>query len=344
MRKSEELMLLIELNNYDITKYKLKKQLEFEKTGNAEIHKKKELSDLLISHYFYDVNSDFVHRNPLTCRSTWLESVKSIDQFYFKHPELDYEMTIREFMQLKGFNEVQKESMLFDILDNWVEEYREISITQMENLRKMINLLPKKKNKRHRKPGKLTFILTLIAFLLLAFLFKSPDVLKPTFFPFTHGIVDGLNVWLYNSGWFSFLGWVTVLVLGFYLVLHNLLTRFLVDVRSEKNKHAIRMFDKWDNDMKNVRLDQSGKLEDYVDQLIKNPKDTFLDITTIMGPESLMDKFRRYVESVEYKRDWMTKNYKKTMRIQRWIFVLSLLLNTSFYLVGFALMWGWINV
>jgi len=343
MKPSEELMLLLELNKFDIKKYKLKKQLEYEKTGNIDLYKHKTYADLVVSHYLFEENKDYFHRNPLTYREIWGDDVESIDQFYFKHPELDYEMTVREFMKLESFNEVQKESILYDIFDGWVEEYRDSSITQMENLREMIKLLPKK-NKRHKKPGKLSMLFTIILIILLAFLYKNPDSLKPAFLTFTHNIVDGYNGMLYDVPWYSFLGMFTVILTAFYAVFNNFLGRFIRDVRSEKNKHAERTFDKWEVDMKNVRLEQSGLLEDYVDRIIKKPKKTYLEIKKVIGPEILMDKFKRYVTMVEFKYDWMTKNYSKLMKWLRRTLLLSLLFNVVFYVVGFALIRGWIGV
>jgi len=344
MRSSEELMLLLELNGYDIKKYTLKKQLEFEKNGNLDVHKHKKLKDIILSHYTYENKDDYFHRNPLMYRENWGEEVKSVDQFYFKHPELDYEMTILEFMKLKSFNEVQKESILYDIFDAWVEEYRDASITQMENLREMINLLPKKHNKRHKKPSKIPFFISLLLFIIIAFLFKNPDTLKPSIFTFTHSIVDGLNGLLYDLPLYSLLGWFTAFFTGLHLVLNSLLTRYIKDVRSEKNKHVVMTFDKWDEDMKNIRLEQSGKLEDYVDSVIDNPRQTFLDVKTIVGPEILLDKFKRYVSMIEFKRDWMTKNYIKIMRWQLRSFAIGFLFNLVFFGLGFAFMWGWIDV
>ena len=343
MKHSEELMLLLELNGFDVKKYKLKKQLEYEKTGNIDLYKHKTYADLVVSHYKFEENKDYFRRNPLTYRELWGEEVQSIDQFYFKHPELDYEMTLREFMKLKSFNEVQKESILYDVFDGWVEEYREASITQMENLREMIKLLPKK-NKRHKKPGKIGFVMSVLLLLFIAFLYKSPETLKPAFFALTHNLVDRTNGLLYDVPWYSFLGWVTILFTGFYAVFNNFLSRFIKDVRSEKNKHAERTFDGWEEDMKKIRLTQSGILEDYVDSVIKNPKKTFLDIKTLIGPEILMDKFKRYVTMVEHKYDWMTKNYKTLMRWLRRAFFIMLLFNIVFYFVGTAIGWGWINV
>lgn len=343
MKSSEELMLLIELNGYDITKYKLKKQLEYEKNGNIDLYKHKKYADLIVSHYQFEENTDYFHRNPLTYRELWGEEVKSLDQFYFKHPEIDVEMTVREFMQLTTFNEVQKESILYDIFDGWVEEYREASITQMENLKQMIELLPKK-SKRHKKPRRGPFIISVLLILLIALLYKNPEILKPSMFGFTHNLVDGYNQALYDSDWYSFLGVFSMFLLAGYAVYNNFLARFIRDVRSEKNKHALRTFDKWEEDMKNVRLDQSGLLEDYVDRLIKKPKNTFQDIKLMIGPELLMDKFKRYVFMVERKYDWMTKNYKNLMRWGRRGFTVALLLNIVFYVVGFAIMRGWIGV
>lgn len=343
MKPSEELMLLLELNGFDTIKFKLKKQLEYEKTGNIDLYKHKKYADLVMSHYLFEENKDYFHRNPLTYRDLWSEEVKSIDQFYFKHPELDYEMTVREFMGLSSFNDVQKESILYDIFDTWVEEYRDASITQMENLREMIKLLPKK-NKRHKKPNKLPFVFSLVFILLLAFLYKNPETLKPGFLQFTHNIVDNYNGLLYDVDWYSFLGVVAVFLMGLYAVYTNFLSRFIKDVRSEKNKHAEKTFDRWEEDMKTIRLEQSGLLEDYVDKVIKNSKKTFLDIKSLIGPELLMDKFKRYVTMVELKYDWMTKNYKKLMKWNRRLFLISILLNIGFYLVGFALMKGWFGV
>jgi hypothetical protein len=178
----------------------------------------------------------------------------------------------------------------------------------------------------------------------VAFTFKSPETITGGLFAFMEGFITHINGLLYDVPWYSFLGWFTILLTGFFAVFNNFLARFIKDVRSEKNKHAERTFDKWEEDMKKVRLQQSGQLEDYVDRLIKNPKKSFYDIKTIIGPELLMDKFKRYVTMVENKYDWMTKNYKKLMRWLFRTFLLMGLFNIAFYLIGFASRGGWINV
>lgn len=339
MKKSEELMLLLELNGFDISKFKLKKRLEFEKTGNINLYKFKKFSDLLKSHYLFQEQADHFHRNPLTYKEEWGEEVKSIDQFYFTHTELDTEMTLEEFTKLDSFNEVQKESILYDILDAWVEEYRESSITQMEHLKEMIYKLPKK-SKKYKKPGKFSFVVSVILLLLLAFLFKSHQSVEN--FPFIGGFLFGglYDILLVNDV-YSFLGATTILFTALYAVANNFFGRFIKDIRSEKNKHVDRTFIKWEADLEKTRLKQSGYLEDYVDTVIKNPDKSYLDLKILIGPELLIQKFKYYVQMVEWKYDFMTKYYSLFMKIIRYLFMLAFLLNVAFYVVGIGIKGGW---
>ncbi len=343
MKPSEELMLLLELNNFDILKYKLKKQLEYEDSGNLDLYRYKKYADLVVSHYLFQENEDFLHRNPLTYRTNWAKSINSIDQFIFTHPDLDEEMTLKEFLPLKEVDDINRESILYDVLDAWVEEYREASITKMENLREMIKLLPKK-SKKYRKPSKGTFILTVILAFISIVLYKNPTVFQPEAIAFIADFVGELNQLLYDVPWYSFLGVASILLLATHAVLNNVLSRFIKDVRSEKNKHAERTFDKWEVDMKNSRLKQSGILEDYVDLVIKKPSKSFLELKTLIGPEILMNKFKAYVRMIEGKCDWMTKHYAKLMVSLRILFTASIVVNVIFFAVGFALMRGWIGV
>lgn len=338
MKKSEELMLLLELNGFDIAKYKLKKQLEYEKTGNIDLYKHKKFADLLMSHYLFKEEKDHVHRNPLTYKTDWGENVDSIDQFYFRHPELDTEITIKEFVKLKSFNEVQKESILYDVLDKWVEEYRDASITQMEHLKDMIKMLPKK-SKKYRRPGTGAFLLSVIFLLMLAFLFENPASIEgfPIIGKFLFG---GLHDVLLQNDTYSFFGATVVVITAIYAVGNNFYGRFIRDVRGEKNKHADRTFAKWESDLEKTRLKQSGLLEDYVDQIIKNPMKTSFDLTQLIGPELLIEKFKNYVQMVEWKYDFMTKYYATIMRVIRIMFVVTFLLNIAFYLFGIALRGG----
>ncbi|MFK5882967.1 MAG: hypothetical protein QM489_01355 [Candidatus Izemoplasma sp.] len=329
MKASEELMLLLELNNFDIAKYKLKKQLEFENSGNLDLYKHKKFANLLVSHYTYKQDGDFLHKNPLTYRDTWPGTASSIDQFYITHTDISGDVTLAEFLNDDSFNEVNKESILFDVLDGWVEEYREASISMMENLREMIVLLPKK-NKKYHKPSKIAFLFTVLLLIFTAMIFKKPDSLFFEFF-------EDINQLLYDVDLYSLLGLTATLTLATYAVLNNAFSRFIKDVRSEKNKHAIKTFDKWENDMKNSRLKQSGMLEDYVDAVIKNTKKTKLELSTLIFPEILISKFKAYVKTIEGKYDWMTKHYSTLVKILRLLFIAAIVIDIVFVAVGFLM-------
>ena len=254
-------------------------------------------------------------------------------------------MTLKEFLGLKKFNQVNRESILYDVLDNWVEEYRESSITQMENLREMVKLLPKK-SKRYKKPSKITFIVSIILALLIMFLYKAPDSLKPTFlvslFAFWGTLVDDYVQLLYDSPWYSFLGNVAIFLMIGYAVLNNFISRYIRDVRSEKNKRAEQTFDKWEQNMKDSRLKQAGILEDYVDVVIKKPKKSELEVKQLIGPSILLDKFKDYVQMIEKRYDWMTKYYKTMFRLLRLEYLVAVIVYFSFFIVGFAMIRGWI--
>jgi len=341
MKPSEELMLLLELNGFDVLKFKLKKQLEFEKTGNMDLYRHKKLKNLIISHYMYEDDSDYLHRNPLTYRKTWSADIESIDQFYVKHTDFDGNPTLKEFLAMEQFDEINRESILYDILDGWVEEYRESSITQMENLRQMIELLPKK-NRKYKKPSKIILLFSILFALFGMFLFKSPSILSPSFLPFLGPLVEDYVALLYEFWWYSLLGNVAIYMFVIYAVGNNFFSRYMKDIRSEKSKHAQKTFDKWDQDMKNERLKQAGILEDYVDVVVQKPKESSLDINTLVSPEILVDKFKAYVLMIERKYDVMTKYYKTFRLILRLIFIFALLIAIAFLVVGFAIAREWI--
>ena len=343
MKPNEELMLLLELNGFSVLKYKLKKQLEYEDSGNLDLYRHKKFADLIVSHYLFKEKEDFLHRNPLTYQANWDKSINSIDQFIFTHPDLDEETNLKDFLALKDFDAINRESILYDVLDAWEEEYRDASITKMKNLREMIKLLPKK-SRKYRKPSKGAMIFSVIIALLSILLFKNYPVLQPSFFIFLVNLVDDLNQLLYDIPWYSFFGVGSILLLVTYTVLNNALSRFIKDAKGEKNKHTERIFNKWENDIKNSHLLQSSLLEDYVDLVVKEPAKSFLDLETLIGPEILMNKFKSYVRMIEGKFDWMTKHYEKLMKALRILFTVALLVTVAFYLVGFALIRGWVSV
>ncbi|QMS84888.1 hypothetical protein [Candidatus Xianfuyuplasma coldseepsis] len=343
MNPSEELMLLLELNGFDITKFKLKKQLEYEKTGNMELYKYKKFQDLIVSHYQYEPDDDIFHRNPLTYRSSWPAEATSIDQFFVKHPDLQREMTLQEFLLMDTFDPIHRESILYDILDGWVEEYREMSIRQMENLKEMISRFPKK-NKKYKKASKIFFLFAVLMAVLGMMLMVSPDSLKSPFLGFITPFIEYYEELLIQYWWMALIANFGILLFVLFAVSNNFFSRYMRDIRSEKSKHAIKTFDKWDQDMKDARLKQAGYLEDYVERVIKKPQKSVLELSKLEEPEIWLQRLKDYVQMIERKYDIMTKYYKTFRRALRWMYVFAVLAYVAFIGLGILMQMGWLSV
>ena len=176
-------------------------------------------------------------------------------------------------------------------------------------------------------------------------LFKSPETLKPSFLGFLNflgELVDNYVELLYESFWYALLGQAAIYLFIIYAVLNNALTRYIRDIRGEKNKHAEKTFDKWEQNMKDKRLVQAGILEDYVDLVIKKPKKSDLDVKSLIGPGLLLDKFKAYVQMIEKRFDWMTKYYSLLFLVIRLVYVVAFIVYVTFFLTGFAMIRGWI--
>lgn len=341
MRPSEKLMLLFELNGYDITQFKLKKQLEYEKTGNNDLFKHSSYADLIVSHYKFEEYQDYLHRNPLMYNDAWGSEINSIDQFYFQHPELYSEMTIEGLSEIESMDKSKREAIVTDAIEGWTEEYKVSSTLQMEHLKQLVQMLPKK-SKAYKRPGKLSIYVFILVLLFWAFLYRSPGVLKPTFLTATHGFVDNFNQLLYDYDLFSLAGFVTILVTAFYIVFNNALSRYIRDVSSANNRNAKKLFKKWGRDLANARKIQEKALKGYASSAAKGK--TKLDLKSLAAPEKRLNKYKWYVAMVNRRYDWMTKHYKTMMRWLRRVLLLAILMNIGFIVFGSGLLGGWINV
>ena len=155
-------------------------------------------------------------------------------------------------------------------------------------------------------------------------------------------LVDDYVQLLYDVTWYSLLGNLVIVLMIGYAVLNNFISRYIRDVRSEKNKRAEQTFDKWEQNMKDARLKQAGILEDYVDLITKHPKKSELQLKTLIGPSILLDKFKSYVLMVERRYDWMTKYYSTMFKVLRIEYIIAILMYIFFFLIGFAMIRGWI--
>lgn len=343
MKPSEELMLLLELNNYNIDKFRLKMQIGYEETGNLKLASLKKYSDIIVSHYLYGDNLDYFSRNPLAYKLSWDASVESLDQFKVKHIHLQKVITLKKLINLEEINEFNKERILNDIFFNWEEEYSESSIRSLDNLRQVINLLSKN-NKKYRKPSIWAFLFTLLLALVNVLVYKNPSVLQLSSLLFVNDFIYDWNQVLIDVSWYRLLGVFSTLLLSLYTLRNYTFSRLIRRVLRKTNKLPNKIFSKLGKDIEKARLNQSSLLKSYVTSVIKNPSESKFLVVRLTGPGILMDKAKVYVKTVEKKHDWMTNNYTKYMIYLRLLFLFVFALNIAYMGVGFAIIRGLINV
>lgn len=330
MKPSEELILFLELNNYNIEELKLKAQTEYEKSGNLDLHKHEKYADLLINYYSYLENKNYIQRNPLSYKYDWDEEVNSIDQFMIHHPNLDKGKTVKEFILSDKYDKNKKEIILNQVVENWLNEYLEAKHASVENLR-MINSITTRNVDKYKKPSELIFFLTII-FILLNILF------------FGSGYINEVNQLLNNTLVYSLLGAFSTILFIVYAILSNSLSRHIKDLRYESNTEVVKTFQKFDKDMEKACFNQWKILDSYVNLVIKKPEYSRLELMSLIGPEILIDKLRVYNKIVDKKQNWISKNYSKKMNTLRKLFIFTILYFLVFLGLGILISRGLINV
>lgn len=336
-------MLLLELNNYEVTRYKLKKQLEYEETGNIDLFQHKKFADLVISHYLYDDSLDKRHKNPLMYNKNLDNGMNSISQFYVIHPNINKDVTLGDFLLQESINGVSNEDVLHNAFDVWVEEHREISIQKMENLRDMAILLPQK-GKGYKKPSKLGLFIALLLSLFLLFLYIKPGFLQPSNINFISNLIEEWDQLIHDVFFYSLIGMVNIALLISYVVLNYAFSRQNNNVKSIKERKAKKMNAGWQKSIEKLRVKQLKIIEKYISQVVEDPTKSFLDLKKLSGPELLLEKYKTHIKTMEHRYDSMVKNYRKQIIILKTIFTISIITYLTFIVLGYALIRGWINV
>ena len=166
MKPSEKLMLLLELNGYDVSTIRIKKQLEYEENGNVGIYKYLKFRDMLLHHYDFEQNKNVLYRNPLNYHSSWKKQVKSIDQFYISHPEIGPGVTLKEFINAKQVHPTDRERIIHEIIEGWIGESRSLQDAKIQGLRDVVDVMNRTEH-LFKKPRFFGFVLNSFVFLLI---------------------------------------------------------------------------------------------------------------------------------------------------------------------------------
>jgi hypothetical protein len=343
MRPSEKLVLMLELNNFNIDSLLLKKRIDSELSGNVELHLCNTYSDLIISNYLYEENTDYTTINPLTYRVDSSKEVDSLDQLVIKHPDVGKRLTIKEFLSIEIFSEAEKRNILNDVIHTWLNEYKEARSKSISDLNELFFIITGE-NSGYRKPSKIAFILGFIFALFNVVLFVNHGTLQLGFLSSLSNYIEEWSLLLNESLIFSVFGVFTILLFLLYAFQNYVLSTKINGVMREKTSKAIKKIYKWDNDMNKVMSKKTKTLEKYVNLVIKKPDKSNFEMKKLNTYELILEKNRSYVKKVERKHDWMNKNYVKRMKYLQLTYIGFVLLDLAFIGLAFAIIRGLINV
>ena len=343
MKPSEKLIIMLDLNNYNIDNLFLKKQIESEKSGNLGLHKCNDYSDLIICNYLYEENMEYTNRNPLTYRTGSWDEVESLDQLVITHPEVGKKLTIKDFLSIEIFSDTEKKNILNDVINRWLDEYKEARSESLKNIQESFFIITGENNEI-RKPSRIVLVIGLLFTLFNTILFIQPQVLQIKLFSSFSNFVEGWSELLHDSLIYSVFGVFIILLFILYALQYFALLNRIRGVVREETSNTIKSIYKWDVDVKKIMSKQSKLLKKYVNLVLKKPGKSRFEMKKLIGLEVLLDKYRLYVKKVEKKYYWMINFYSKRIKRLRVTYISFILLNLIFIGLAFAIIRGLINV
>lgn len=299
MNDGDKLMLLFEMLGNDVSKYKFKRQLEFEEYGNTDLYKTKTLEGMLLK-CRNKVDSDYYSKNPLTYTTHWQMEDRSLLNFYIKHPDIVGSITFGQLLKSDAYTEIMKESIIYDVCDAWVQEYRDFCYYRMKNIDTMFELLPE--HKKYSPPFFLFKWGSLFLIVILLWIFNNPSLLNI-------GIISNMNEPLAYNVTYNLVGILAILSLVVYLVVASAIGKIVRDIRKDKKLKKDKVFADLDEKVQLKRLNQSTVLEKFITDYFNKEEDLIFDISLFAGPEKHMRKAVLYTRAVERRYDYMTRYY-----------------------------------
>lgn len=339
MKPSEKLLLLLELNEFDVSSIRIKKQLEYEQNGNVDIYRYYKLTDIISNHYEFQ-NSDILRRNPLNYHPSWKKTVKSLDQFFITHPEIGDGVTLKEFINAKQVAPEDRERVIHEVIEGWIDESRNLQDAKIQALNDVVSLI-QSEDKAYKKPSRFLLLLSFLFVVVGAFITLVPQFIDVSFatdmVPFLEDYITVTN----STSWFLYLGYGATGLLLLYFVSNILYSR---SIKSKTKFDTDKLFDTLDRDLKYQQFLQSKAFNEYVKLVIKKPHKSTLKIPTLLAPNNLVSDIKNRIMAMVHKFDVMSKKYSSKMSLIKWMFILGFLAFLGFAVIGYGVIGGYVNV
>lgn len=168
MKKSEELMLLLDYNKINVTNYRLREQLKFEIDHPNTFLFNLTLEEIALLKYKKNSSEFYLFKNPLMYHNKWPNTINNVEQFYVQTKESNRVVTIDEVVKHPAYNGAGLKRILQDIFAKYIEEYNSAFYRSLDRIKKLYYMVPKNelmhvKNLRNKTVmSVLTFFLVLL--------------------------------------------------------------------------------------------------------------------------------------------------------------------------------------
>jgi hypothetical protein len=331
MTAGEELMVFLEMNGYNIAKYKKKQQLSKFKTGNISLMHKKTLEDFLLT-YYQSENSEVLHINPLIYIDLWqkhkIEKEKvEIFDFYIIHPRIEADITLQSFIDDATIKEEIKRRILNEVIDKWVQDYKEYSKAIVSNINEWADEMIEDVE-YYRIPTLFKTIGISVVFIILFLTYFS----KITFF-------NMYQQEIMKTVWFNIYFIAIFTIAAIYIVKTDLFRKRVKNVKTSWKKQIVRQERKIDKQLDKFTF----VFEDLIvnDELIKRRK-VLKKLSSVETVNKGILRLKSCIFNFEKGFNKVLCNYETSLHFKDVSFFLILALFIVYMIMGFTLSKGWI--
>lgn len=331
MTSGEELMIFLEMNGYDITKYKIKKQLTCFRTGNISLMHKQTLEDFLLS-YYNTKDLDVLLTNPLIYLDLWKNLKRDKDKvdifdFHITHPRIEEETTLQGFMDDATIKEDIKNRILKEVVKQWVKEYKEYLDATTKNINTWTEVMMKD-IEYFRVPTIYKTIGISLVFAVLLITYLSP--------------ISSLNFYrqaLVDHIWFNVFYIVPFLLSVMYIVRTDLFRKKVKDVKSTWHSKNLKIEQSIDKTLEKFDFEFESLIQN--DEII-NRRQVQKKLSKINTIKDYLNKLYKQVFSLEKDYNKVLNKYEFRLHFKDVFFYIIISLSVIYLLMGFVLSKGWI--
>jgi hypothetical protein len=326
LNKADELMVFLEMNGYDVSKYCYKKQLFDNDFGNLSAVDGNTLEEVLIS--LKDTkDNDLLNSNPLVYLSLWektkrKEETIELGDFYINNPRITERMTLQELIDNPTIKEDIKIHVIQDQLLKWNHEYKKFVKRTIYIANEWMELMTREVE-YFKMPSIINIILSILGFFIILF------TINPVVFDFSV-----YNDAFMNSGFFLFFVFFLILLFGNVIYSNDQFRRILKQVKYKDYKVFQSKKDKTLNRLNEVLVDYDEII--YRDSLISK-KDFFKRFKVILTINQFLSNTKKELLDFENKYIFIIRKYHKKMDkilFYRYLIIINILI---YLVLGFLL-------